>query len=111
MEQMRLTNSVKRSNRLPKLQIQVVKSAISLGAHISVQRLVISVIRPLSARKLLVKSIASKNGVPIKNIGRFRRCDEKQGKPICEPAEIVEVGGLRGDKLTYRRGCRSSMGS
>lgn len=35
---MRLTNSVKRSNRLPKLHMQDEKSAISLGAHSSAHK-------------------------------------------------------------------------
>jgi len=39
MSRIKLTKSVKRSNLLPKLQIQVENSAISLGAHISIQML------------------------------------------------------------------------
>lgn len=39
MRRIELTKSVKRSNLLPKLQIQVENSAISLGAHISIQML------------------------------------------------------------------------
>ena len=35
---MRLTNSVKRSNRLPKLHMHEEKSAISLGAHSSTDK-------------------------------------------------------------------------